>query len=88
MTVAHQRKTGFRFHDLKRFKLDGLEVTGRARRFHTECFELLDDVCLCRALTAAAGITALESVVREHRHGVPPGLAIEVLSGLGCAGEE
>jgi hypothetical protein len=88
MPIANERQAGLSFLYLQRSQPDGLEVSDGTCRFHTERFELLDDVCLCRALTGAAGVTALEPVVRKHRHRVPPCLAIEVLRGLGCAGEQ
>ena len=87
LAVAAEGQTAIFFDDLAGDELHGLVEAVNARWLRTRVLELLDGVGLRGALSTAAGVAAFEFVVSEEFDVVPPGLAVEVRSGLGCGGD-
>ena len=86
--VADEGEAAIFFDDLAGDELDGLVEAVYARGFCARALELLDGVCLRFALATAAGVAAFEFVVGENFDVIPPGLAVEMSSGLALAGPE
>jgi hypothetical protein len=86
LSIKNEGKTAVLLNDLSRNKFNRLVKTIRACRFRASALELLDRIGLGFAFAAAARVPAFQFVIGENFYVIPPGLPVEVRSGLGRRG--
>jgi len=86
LVLADEGQAAVSLDDLAGDELDGLVEAVDAGGLRARALELLDGVSLGGALATAASIAAFEFVVGEDFDVIPPGLAVEMRSGLGGGG--